>query len=109
MSITYAWNFPVFDVAKTDDGLTDVVKTIHWIYLATDGTYTASNYGTVGLGAPNPADFIPYDQLTEAWAISACSASLDVPAMNVSLAANIANQINPPIVPMNPPFQQAAE
>lgn len=108
MSITYLWNFPVFDVVKTEDGLTDVVQTIHWIYAATDGTYTASNYGTVGLGAPNPQDFIPYADLTEAWAIQACSASLDVPAMNASLAANIANQIDPPIVPMTPPFQQTA-
>jgi hypothetical protein len=104
VSITYTWNFPVFDVVKTEDGLTDVVQTIHWIYMAADGAYTASAYGTVGLGAPNPADFIPYNQLTEAWAISACSASLDVPAMNAALAANIADQINPPIVPMVPPF-----
>ena len=104
MSITYAWSFPEFDVVKSEDGLTDVVKTIHWIYAATDGTYTASAYGTVGLGTPNPADFIPYNQLTETWTISACSASLDVPAMNATLAANIADQINPPIVPMAPPF-----
>lgn len=108
MSITYAWTFTEFDVAKSEDGLTDVVKTIHWIYTATDGSYTASAYGTVSLGAPNSADFIPYDQLTEAWAISACSASLDVPALNVTLAANIADQIDPPIVPMTPPFQQTA-
>lgn len=26
---TYAWTFPQFDVAKSEDGLTDVVKTIH--------------------------------------------------------------------------------
>jgi len=101
---TFTWSFPQFDVAKAEDGLTDVVKTIHWIINAVDGTYSASSYGTVGLGSPNPADFIPYDQLTEAWAISACSASLDVPQIEAGLAANIANQINPPIVPMTPPF-----
>jgi len=103
---TFKWSFPQFDVIKSEDGLTDVVKTIHWIYAAVDGAYTASACGTVGLGAPNPADFIPYNQLTEAWAISVCSASLDVPSMNVSLAANIADQIDPPITPMSPPFSQ---
>jgi hypothetical protein len=104
MAITYTWSFPQFDVAKAEDGLTDVVTTIHWIINATDGTYTASSYGTVGLGSPNPADFIPYNQLTETWAISACSASLDVLSIEAGLAANIANQIDPPIVPMAPPF-----
>ena len=106
MSITYAWSFGVFDVVKSEDGLTDVVKTIHWVINAVDGTYSASSYGTVSLGSPNPSDFIPYDQLTEAWTISVCSASLDVPAIEAGLAANIANQINPPIVPMTPPFAQ---
>jgi hypothetical protein len=106
MSITYTWSFPEFDVVKSEDGLTDVVKTIHWRYDAQDGVFNAGAYGTVGLGAPNPANFIPYNQLTEAWTISACSASLDVPAMNAALAASIADQIDPPIVPMVPPFNQ---
>lgn len=106
MSIAYTWNFPQFDVAKSEDGLTDVVKTIHWRYEAVDGDYIAGAYGSVGLGAPNPQDFIPYDQITEQWAIDAVSASVDVPAMQLNLAGQIEAQINPPIVPMPPPFQQ---
>ena len=102
--LTYSWSFPEFDVAKSEDGLTDVVKVIHWRYDATDGEYSAGAYGTVGLGAPNPTDFIPYDQITEQWTIDAVSASLDVPAMQANLAAQIENEKNPPIVPMQPPF-----
>ena len=101
---TYSWSFPEFDVAKSEDGLTDVVKVIHWRYTATDGEYSAGAYGTVGLGAPNPTDFIPYDQITEQWTIDAVSASLDVPAMQENLAKQIENEKNPPIVPMQPPF-----
>jgi hypothetical protein len=104
MSITYTWSFPQFDVAKAEDGLTDVVKTIHWRYDATDGDYTAGAYGTVGVGAPNPADFIPFADLTEAWAIAAVSETVDVPAMDVNLAAQIAIAMDPPIVPMGAPF-----
>lgn len=104
MAIVYSWQFPQFDVVPSEDGLTDVVQTIHWRYNAVDGGYSASAYGTVGLGAPNPTDFIPYDQLTEQWTIDAVSASLDVPALQANLAKQIENQINPPIVPMAPPF-----
>lgn len=104
MAIVYTWSFPQFDVVPSEDGMTDVVKTIHWRYDAVDGEYMAGVYGTVGLGEPNPTDFIPYDQLTEQWTVDAVSASVDVPAMQANLAQQIADQINPPIVPMQPPF-----
>ena len=104
MAIVYTWSFPQFDVVPSEDGLTDVVQTIHWTYTAVDGDHTAGAYGTVGLGAPNPTDFIPYANLTEQWTIDAVSASVDVPAMQASLAQQIADQINPPVVPMAPPF-----
>ena len=102
MAITYTWSFPQFDVAKAEDGLTDVVKTIHWRYDATDGDHSAGVYGSAGLGAPDSGNFIPFANLTEAWAISAIA--LDVPAMQASLEAQIAAAKNPPIVPMTPPF-----
>jgi hypothetical protein len=101
---TFTWSFPQFDVAKAEDGLTDVVKTIHWRYDAVDGNYTAGAYGSVGLGTPDAQGFIPFASLTEAWAVEAVSASVDVPAMQAALTANIADQIDPPIVPMTPPF-----
>lgn len=104
MAIVYTWSFPQFDVAPSLDGLTDVVKVINWRYDAVDGDYNAGAYGSVGLGDPNPEDFIPYEQITEQWAIDAVSSSVDVPALQESLAQQIANQKNPPVVPMQPPF-----
>ena len=104
MSITYTWAFPQFDVAKSEDGLTDVVKVIHWTYLGRDGEYTANAYGTVSLGPPNPDDFIPYADLTEQWAIDVCSNRLDIPQMEAALATQINNEKNPPIVVLPPPW-----
>lgn len=104
---TYTWSFPQFDFAKSEDGLTDVVKTIHWRYDATDGAFSAGAYGSCGLGAPESGSFIPFANLTEAWAIAAVSASVDVPALDVSLAAQIANEKNPPVVSIAPPFAEA--
>ena len=101
---TFTWSFPQFDVAKAEDGLTDVVKTIHWRYDATDGDYSAGSYGTVGLPVADANSFIPFANLTEEWAISAASASMDVPAMQSSLEGQIEKAKNPPIVPMAAPF-----
>lgn len=101
---TFTWSFSQFDVAKAEDGLADVVKTIHWRYDAQDGEFNAGSYGSVGLGTPSSTDFIPFSSLTEKWAISAVSESVDVDAMQTSLDDQIATAKNPPIVPMNPPF-----
>lgn len=104
MPIQFDWAFPEFDVAKSEDGLTDVVKVIHWQYKAVDGQYSAMAYGTVSLGPPDQKDFIPYSDLTKQWAIDAVSASVNVPALQASLTKAIEDQINPPIVPLPPPF-----
>jgi hypothetical protein len=101
---TFTWSFPHFDVAKSEDGLTDVVKTIHWRYDAVDGDYSASSYGTVGVNGPNPTNFILFADLTKVWAIAAVSELIDVAAISANLETQIANAKNPPIVSMNPPF-----
>lgn len=101
---TFTWSFPQFDVVKAEDGFTDVVKTIHWRLDAVDGEYHAGAYGTVSLGAPNPNDFIPFSNLTEQWTITIVGESVDIPALEANLEAQIADQKNPPVVPMAPPF-----
>ena len=30
MANTYTWDFPTLDTAPSEDGLSDVIKTIHW-------------------------------------------------------------------------------
>ena len=106
MSITYTWSFPQFEVAPSDDGLTDVVKVIHWRYDAADGSFSAGAYGTVALGAPDPAAFTPYADITQQWAIDAVSASIDLPAVEAALAGEIDKKKNPTVVPMAPPFAE---
>lgn len=101
---TFTWSFPQFDVAKAEDGLTDVVKTIHWRYDAQDGMFNAGAYGTVALGEPDPNAFVPYTQITEAWAIDCVTAQINLEEVNEALEKQIENQKNPPVVPMVPPF-----
>lgn len=104
MSVTYTWEFSTFEKAPSQDGLTDVVRVIHWRLYAKDAPYVASIYGTVTLPAPDPDDFVAYEDITKQWAIEAVSGSLDIAAMELSLASEIERQKNPPVVSAAPPF-----
>jgi hypothetical protein len=107
MSIAYTWSFPQFEVAPSDDGLTDVVKVINWRLDAADGVFSAGAYGTVALGAPDPLAFTPYANISEQWAIDAVSANIDLPAVEAALAGEINKKKTPSTVSMSPPFVQS--
>jgi hypothetical protein len=102
--ITYAWSFSQFDVVPTEGSFTDVVKTIYWCLKATDAAYTTEAYGTVGLGPPDPSDFIAFADLTPEWTVTLVGETVDIPELEAALAAQIAALKNPPVVPMAPPF-----
>lgn len=66
MTITYAWSFPKFEVMPSLDGLTDVVKRIHWTLTGTDADgNSASESGVANLGKPDGDSFLAFDDLTE--------------------------------------------
>jgi hypothetical protein len=104
MAIAFSWTFPQFDVAPSEDGLSEVVKTIHWRLDAIDGGVQAGAYGSVALGEPSPDNFIPYADITEQWAIDQTSSLIDLPAVEAALAGEITKKKSPPVVPMTPPF-----
>lgn len=91
------------------DGLRDVVYTVNWRYNATrenEGKeYFAEVYGGIGVAFPDPATFVPYDQITEEMVIGWMEASLDVPAMQVNLDKQIDLEINPVTISLPPPFK----
>jgi len=63
MAITFNWTIPTTEYTKADGG----IFVAHWRISATDGEYAAGAYGTAGFTPdPEAADFIPYDDLTEA-------------------------------------------
>jgi hypothetical protein len=104
-NITYTWAIAQLDCASSEDGLQNVVKTIHWRYQGTDGTHTVESYGSVGVGPLDPDDFTPYPDLTQERVIIWLESSLDVDALQAGLAAQIAALITPPIVSPALPWQ----
>ena len=108
MAIAYSWTFSQFDVAPSEDGLSEVVKTIHWRLDAIDAGVSAGAYGSVSLGQPDSAHFTPYADITEQWAIDQTSPLINLPEVEAALAGEIAKKKNPPVVPSIPPFAQGS-
>ena len=63
------WTISAMDCKVSEDNLSDVVFNVHWRCSSTevdgDKTYSASVYSTCSVPGPNPASFVPYDQLTQ--------------------------------------------
>ena len=59
MTTTYDWAIANLERHTADE----IVFTAHWTLAATDGTYTSTAYGSIGLEQPE-GDIIPYADLT---------------------------------------------
>jgi hypothetical protein len=102
----YKWVISAMDTAPSEDGLTDVVKTVHWRYQAQDAEYFADVYGSMSCNTPSQTDFTAYPDLTEDQVISWLEAGNDVDALKANLDAQIENQKNPPIVNLPLPWAE---
>jgi hypothetical protein len=61
--MTTAFNWDIAQLERnTADG---VVFTAHYTVAATDGIYSASAYGSIGLEQPDPDNIIPFADLTK--------------------------------------------
>lgn len=101
----YTWTISSMETAPSEDGLTDVVKTIHWRYKGVDGDYQAEVYSSYSCPSPSSTDFTAYEDLTEADVIGWLEAGIDVDAMNTNIDSQIENLKNPPIVSLPLPWE----
>jgi hypothetical protein len=109
MANTYTWVIEAMDCVPQEDGKTDVVMTVHWRQNATNGTYNATVYSTVGLTYTAGSPFTPYADLTQPQVIGLVEAALgpDQCAQIIgNLDQQIFDQIYPPIV--TPPLPWSA-
>ena len=107
MSITTTWVIDTTWVIEqmncypTYESQTDVVFNVHWRVNATDGTYNATVYGTFGVTYEAGTPYTPYADLTQDQVIGWVQDSMgpeQVASIEASLAANIADQVNPPVI-----------
>jgi len=101
MPNTYIWIAEQLDCYPEKDGKTDVVFTVHWRLNGTDGTNTATVYGSVGLTYEPGQPYTPYEDLTQAQVIGWVQDALgseQVQALTDNVAAQLAAIANPPVV-----------
>ena len=104
MALETKWVVSQLDTAPSEDGLTDVVKTVHYRYQGQDKQYFAEVYGTMACATPSETDFTAYEDLTYEQVCLWLEAGLDKEAMDTNLSAQIEYQKNPPIVNLPLPF-----
>ena len=87
------FNWQVADMNRlTSDNF---VVTVHYIVNATDDTYSANTYGTVGYTQEPGETYIPYADLTEATVVGWVQTSLGKDTVESSLQSQIDLQKHP--------------
>ena len=101
MAITYKWDIPQMNAHIQADGQDNVIYTVHYRYSGSEESggeiYSSTNIGTQSYTYVAGEPFVPYEdtEAFEAIVIGWLEGSLDVPAMQASIAASIESQIVP--------------
>lgn len=96
MANTYKWVVSSLDAKIQEGSLSNIIETIHWRYQAEDAdTNVADAYGSVGLEAPDPDNFIRIEDLRQSDIESWLEAHLDVEELKTGLDAQLDAIKNP--------------
>ena len=108
--ITYTWSISKLDCAPAENGLTNIVKVIHWGLVGVDENgVSASMSNSYPLSSPSPEAFADYSTLTKETVISWLESNLDVGYIKSRLSNEIASQYNPPITSLPLPWIRVEE
>ena len=101
MAITYKWYIPQMNAHIKYDGQDNVIYTVHYTYTGSEEsegmTYSDTTMGTQDYTYVAGDSFVPYEdtEAFEAIVIGWLEDSLDVSAMQASIAANLQSKITP--------------
>ena len=104
--MSHTWKVAALDYAVSQDGLSNVVTTVHWRCSKEDENGNSGYaYGTHGLPAPDPSNFVEWDSLDEFTVLSWMTADMvatadegeetEVDRVQASVDAQIAEQATP--------------
>lgn len=112
MKIQRTWSVTGLDCRPNDGGRSNVVARIHWRLDAKAKDAASFAEGTADLAPPEGEDFVPFDALTEAQAIAWLHAAMGEAAVAAYIDyvdRQIAEQVQPAIVTLSPPWAKPAE
>ena len=103
--MSHTWKVAALDYAVSQDGLSNVVTTVHWTCSKEDENGNSGYaYGSHGLPAPDPSNFVEWDSLDEftvlSWMTADMTSTADegndpVADIEASVDAQIAEQAAP--------------
>ena len=111
MTIEYTWKIEQMNSYPEKDGKQDVVFTVHWRVNGTDGDHNVTSYGSVGVTLDPEAPFTAYADLTQDQVIGWVKGALgetQAAQIEIGLAKQIEALVNPPVVTLPNPWDQAA-
>jgi hypothetical protein len=105
--ITYTWGISRLDCAPSENGLTNIVKVIHWTLTGVDENgITESFNNSYPLPSPTPESFTDYSTLAQETVIGWLESNLDVGYLQTYLANEIESKYHPPIIPLPLPWMK---
>ena len=108
--ITYTWDIFRLDCAPLENGLTNVVKIIHWILEGQDENGVSASFNnSYPLPSPSPEVFTDYSTLTKETVIGWLESNLDMSYLQTRLTTEIELQYNPPITSLPLPWETLGE
>jgi hypothetical protein len=108
--INYTWSISKLDCAPSENGLTNIVKVIHWNLTGKDeNEVSASISNSYPLSSPSQEAFTDYSTLTQETVIGWLESNLDVGYLQTILTNEIASKYNPPITSLSLPWIKIEE
>jgi len=101
MAINYNWNFNPLEAYPTASGETNVVFNVHWQLYGSTGSYQSSVIGVQPVTYESGSAFTPFNELTYDIVYNWMTASMGTASMQnyeATVAQQIQNQINPPVL-----------
>jgi hypothetical protein len=108
-TISIVWIIERLLVRKVEGTYSDVVITADWRCNGSQDQYTGTCYGSASFQPPS-GSFTPYPDLTQEQVLGWCFASgVDKTAIEANVTAQIADQINPPVIAPPLPWVESQE
>lgn len=102
--INFNWVTNPLDCVIDEDGLTNVVQTVHWRLIGTDENGVSSDvYGAQSFPKPKAEGYIPFEELTQEIIIGWLGSVLDVPTLKKQIEDAIYLINNPVMVQLSLP------
>lgn len=80
----------------------DCVEVVHYRFSKSNYGFTAEIYGTKSLGEAGPANYTPFQNITESQVLQWCN--FDMQAIESALDAQLVNMIAPSVLGQTPPW-----